>query len=293
MEGLTKQQLILLALLVSFVTSIATGIVTVSLMDQAPKSVTQTINRIVERTVEKVVPAENSASTIISKETVVVKSDDLVISSIEKNSKSLLRILKIKEMSGVRKEKFGGIGFPVGKKGLIASDISVLSKEMDDFGSVIPETYEVTLPSGKRAQIFPVGVDESSSVVFFEVRNEDGKAVLEGLPPSIKFGDSDSLKLGQSIVVLGGRDNDAVSTGIIASLVSNDASVTKIQGKWRAIKTDIKFADVAFGSPVINLSGEIVGIYSGQSSLKDSYLPIRVISDSLSKVESSKGNFVF
>ena len=36
MENLTKPQIILLTLLVSFVTSIATGIVTVALMNQAP-----------------------------------------------------------------------------------------------------------------------------------------------------------------------------------------------------------------------------------------------------------------
>lgn len=292
MEGLTKQQLILLALLVSFVTSIATGIVTVSLMDQAPKSVTQTINRIVERTVEKVVPAESSATTIVSKETVVVKSDDMVISSIEKNSKNLLRIIKIKDQSGVTKEKIGGIGFVVGKKGLIVSDIGVLSKEMDDFGSVIPETYEVVLTSGQRAQIFPVGVDNGSNLVFFEVRNSDGKATLDGLPSYLKLGDSDSLKLGQSVVVLGGKDNDSVSTGIIASLINNDSS-TKIIGKWKLIKTDVKFADVLPGSPIVNLSGEIIGIFIGQNVTKDSYLPIKSVVDSLPKVESSKGNFVF
>lgn len=292
MEGLTKQQLILLALLVSFVTSIATGIVTVSLMDQAPRSVTQTINRIVERTVEKVVPVENSATTVISKETVVVKSDDMVISSIEKNSKNLLRIIKIKEQSGIRKEKLGGIGFVVGKNGLIVSDIAVLSKEMDDFGSVIPETYEVTLSNGHRAQIFPVGVDAGSNIVFFEVRNSDGKTTMDGLPFSLKLGDSDLLKLGQSVVVLGGRDNDSVSTGIIASLINNDSS-TKIVGKWKSIKTDVKFADVLPGSPIINLSGEVVGIFVGQNATKDSYLPIKSVSDSLPKVESSKGNFVF
>ena len=49
MNDLSKQQLILLALLVSFVTSLATGIFTVSLMSQAPQEVVQTINNVVER----------------------------------------------------------------------------------------------------------------------------------------------------------------------------------------------------------------------------------------------------
>ena len=56
-KELNKSQLILLAILLSFVTSIATGITTVTLMQQAPGSVTVPINRIVRETVEKVVPA--------------------------------------------------------------------------------------------------------------------------------------------------------------------------------------------------------------------------------------------
>lgn len=55
-KDLNKQQLLLLAILLSFVVSLATGITTVTLMDQAPKSVTQTITKIVKQTVEKVAP---------------------------------------------------------------------------------------------------------------------------------------------------------------------------------------------------------------------------------------------
>src|SRR3989338_3691505 len=39
-ENLTKQQIVLVTLLVSFVTSLATGIITVSLMEQEPQGVT-------------------------------------------------------------------------------------------------------------------------------------------------------------------------------------------------------------------------------------------------------------
>jgi len=57
-KDLNKTQLILLALLLSFVTSIATGITTVTLMEQAPSSVTVPINRIIKQTVEKIVPVD-------------------------------------------------------------------------------------------------------------------------------------------------------------------------------------------------------------------------------------------
>src|SRR3989344_4148104 len=87
MEQLTKSQIILLTLLVSFVTSIATGIVTVTLLDQAPHEITKTINQVVERTIERVVPDETrqAASVVTTTEkTVVVKEEDLITESIHK-----------------------------------------------------------------------------------------------------------------------------------------------------------------------------------------------------------------
>ena len=53
-KDLNKKQLILLTLLITFVVSIATGIVTVSLMNQMPPKATQTITNVVQRTIEKV-----------------------------------------------------------------------------------------------------------------------------------------------------------------------------------------------------------------------------------------------
>ena len=63
-QDLNKSQLILLAILISFVTSIATGISTVTLMQQAPSSVTVPINRIVKQTIEKVVPVESKTQPL-------------------------------------------------------------------------------------------------------------------------------------------------------------------------------------------------------------------------------------
>lgn len=66
MKDLNKSQLILLALLISFVASIAASIATVTLLQQAPPGVTQTINRIVEKTIETVVPSDISKKPALS-----------------------------------------------------------------------------------------------------------------------------------------------------------------------------------------------------------------------------------
>src|SRR3989344_4971749 len=57
-KDLNKPQLILLALLLSFVASIATSITTVTLIQQAPPSITMPINRVIQQTVEKIQQVE-------------------------------------------------------------------------------------------------------------------------------------------------------------------------------------------------------------------------------------------
>ena len=117
MEHLSKQQIVLLTLLVSFVTSIATGIVTVSLMDQAPAGVTQTINRVVEKTIERV--ASNSGSSgSLSNSAVAINSEDRIVKTLEKVSKSVVRI----KPSGADTDSVTGLGIMVSKDGVILTD---------------------------------------------------------------------------------------------------------------------------------------------------------------------------
>lgn len=92
LEQLTKTQLVLLALLVSFVTSIATGIVTVTLIDQAPTDITRTINTVVEKTVERVVPGETKIVERI-KEISNPTQSDLAVGAIDKNRPVLVRLV--------------------------------------------------------------------------------------------------------------------------------------------------------------------------------------------------------
>lgn len=280
MEELTKQQIVLLTLLVSFVTSIATGIVTVSLMDQAPKSVTQTINRVVERTVEKVVPTSGGANVGGIKETIIVKSDDLVVEAIEKNKNNIIKIFKIKDVYGSKVERFGGLGVVVSKN-LIAVDISILSKEHDDGGSIIPESYKAMNAKGIKFSAVPVGVDDSNNIVYFEPRDENGKLDKTIDLQLVKFGDSDSLKLGQTVIAIGGSGDEIVSTGIIASINESKSKPYK----FSTVKTDIQFDEPIVGTILINLSGEIVGTLANKSIGKATYFTSNLIMSSVKKVE--------
>src|SRR3989344_8517758 len=98
MEDLNKNQFILLVLLVTFVTSIATGIMTSALLQEAPVEITRNINRIVEKTVETVIPGNiiSTPSETVFKEvtTIVVKEEDSVVDAISKNAQAIVRINK-------------------------------------------------------------------------------------------------------------------------------------------------------------------------------------------------------
>lgn len=288
MEQLNKQQLILLALLVSFVTSIATGIVTVSLMDQAPQGITQTINRVVEKTIERVVtePAKQTAA-IVTKETVVVKADDAIIQAIEKNEGSVVRI---REVKGEARSNFAGLGIVVSHDGLIAADLSVAYRQTDGAGNAIAESYQGVFPDGR---VFPLNIvysDQSAGLMFFQVLLQDReKGVYRFRIPQFGFG---MLKLGQAVVALSGDDTNAVSTGIISNLVQKavpkpvDSSTTTPDGvkEVTAIRTDIRSAELVSGSVLLNLSGEVIGMNAGTlSANRNIFLPIQKVLDLIPK----------
>src|SRR3990167_6260150 len=116
MEDLTKHQLILIVLLVTFVTSIATGIITFTLLSEAPVEVTQTINRVVEKTIERVVTEPGKPDKVVT--TVVVNEEDRVLEAISKNEKSIVRL---KTVGADGTEVVSGLGLVVSLDGVIVA----------------------------------------------------------------------------------------------------------------------------------------------------------------------------
>lgn len=263
-EELTKSQIILLVLLVSFVTSIATGIVTVSLLAQAPPAITQTVNRVIERTVETVVPAENqTAAAVVTKETtLVVKEDDLITQSI---TDSFGRVVRIHETTSTSSPILA-LGSIVGA-GTIVTDASVVS--------------------GEHAVV--VGGDTFRYVVSTKIP-EAGIALMTatGTAPSVapfKSVDAGSIKLGQTLIGLYGARSNRVATSILSG-VGELLTIGKGEGA-SAIRGLTTTADETLtpGTPIITIFGELAGISTSVSRAdgKDTFIAYSDIATHLAK----------
>jgi hypothetical protein len=249
LEHLTKHQIVLLTLLVSFVTSIATGIVTVSLVNQAPPGVTRTINQIVEHTIEKVVPATQPAAVAatnpqtVTEKTVVVKDDDLAAQSIAKMQQSLVRIVaKGSDLLITR--------------GIITTASGAALADRDALTQSGARQFEALLPDGKRygATVRPAAKGQTLAVVDIAVGTSSAFAPAA-------FADARGVQLGQSVIRIGGTGQDTVGTGVVATLpVLSGQSALAHSG---LIESSVSSATP--GSVLMTLFGDVVGISTGAS----------------------------
>ncbi len=278
MEELNKSQIVLLTLLVSFVTSMATGIVTVSLMEQGVSPVTTTVNKIVERTKEIIIREIQDPITVTKTETIVVHPSDLVANAVDKNKDSSIIIYKvvsntpsvdvaIDEMAD--ENTLTTITALVDSKDQIASAITAIED------TVIAELPKDKLIFASRGVVLEGGVivsdasiinNENEYIVLDALgeripvilqRSEQGIAILYsniGIPTTI--GNISNLKRGEAIIVLSGADRLKVITSVVSDIITNDSGIALIEID-KIISTP--------GSMLINSEGELIGISTGIS----------------------------
>src|ERR1035437_6645679 len=246
-KELNKTQLILLAVLLSFVTSIATGITTVTLMQQAPASFTVPVNRVVQQTIEKIQQVEGKTVT----QTVVVKEEDLVVDAIAKNKSTLFSISKeTQDVDGKTIEVGAGRGYAISTNGTVVADAALVPDK---------EVYYVKNDSGKFKADF-VSTDKSGFSFLKIGAPVNGTDKIVFTVPA--FGDLSKMKIGQQVLLLGGTVSSSIFEGLNANK-SIDLTVSKGNA----------------GGLVLNLDGEVLGIALSGDTL--SFASIKSITDAL------------
>jgi hypothetical protein len=228
-EELSKSQLILLTILVNFVTSVATGILTVSLLDHAPAFVTQTVNRVVEHTIETVAAAAPAA--IIQPSAPAPSNQDLVTAAIGADA---ARAVGIYAGDTGTSTPVIAIGTYLPKSRAVATAAQdALPKE-----ALIEFTNGVYIPASLS--------HEGKGITIYGFADA---AVLPKMTSPALIASSD-LKLGETALALG--SDGSASTGIVAR-VSN-----------KGIQTTLP--DIGTGSAVVDLSGNLIGISGGSAA---------------------------
>lgn len=258
MEELSKSQIVLLTLLVSFVTSIATGIVTVSLMDQAPPAIAQTVNRIVERTVEKVVPSGQAATSVVTTEkTIVVKESDLIAKAVEKVRPSLVHIY-----ASSSEPLFLGLGIIIDADGVIVTDASAIAES---------KNLSIAFADGTRvsASLSSKDAENGTAIVRAATTTAEGKSV-QFAPATLAVG---KPTLGQTVVVLSGKTISRITDALVTALIPRG------EGEEAVIDTNASVDFVMSGSPLVDTEGGIVGVSTSVSraSSGGAFMPTSVL----------------
>ena len=228
-EELTKSQLLLLTILVTFVTSIATGILTVSLLDQAPPVVTQTVNRIVERTVKTVAPSlpATIVKTIAPAPT-PPSGEDMVTSALAAQNTRTVLLYKTGQSTST----------PATAVGTYLPSARAVVTAMTD---ALPKEAVIEFPNGSTEPVTLTRKSKQLAIYGFS----DSATLPKATNP--KLVRSGNLKLGETVLAI--RGDGSATTGIVAQVTDKGIYTT--------------LPSVGGGVGVVNLSGNLVGIASG------------------------------
>lgn len=253
-------------MLVSFVVSIATGIITVAMLNEAPQTLTQTVNRVVERTIERVTQASStqsiapSVTTVTKQITVYAKEEDLLVSAVEKNQS---RVAVIYAVGTATSTPPLGIGFIVSRDGVIAVPSRMF---YIDNPNQIAYTVHLSGQYFTARHIAQTAENISAPVAFLKIIDQ-GDVNFD----PITFGSLKSeMHPGQTVAMIGGEVGDSVFKTTISRLIyaggKGDTASTS-EKILSALEVNPKIPDQNDGGLVVNLDGQLVGMSVWESDL--------------------------
>ena len=163
---------------------------------------------------------------------------------------SPFRVPQYRQNGTEPREVAAGTGFVVSADGLIMTNRHVVDIEGET-------EFTVVFSAGEQAAAEVVAIDPVEDIALLSVERDD----LHALP----LGDSDDIRIGSTAIAIGnalGEFQNTVSVGVVSGLgrrvvAGGSGSQSVIDG---AIQTDAAINQGNSGGPLLNSSGEVIGI---------------------------------
>lgn len=204
-----------------------------------------------------------NAPTIIEKE-VTSSQEQQVIKVVDESLPSVVSILAEGEIAvpGLpffyQQIETGGTGFIISSDGLILTNKHVVQYENID--------YTVILSNGEQYQAEVLARDSTQDLAVLKINPKEGESFN-----ILSLGDSDNLKVGQTVIAIGnalGEFQNSVSVGVVSGLARSITATGTGMAETldQLIQTDAAINSGNSGGPLLNLSGEIIGINTAVAS---------------------------
>jgi len=172
-----------------------------------------------------------------------------------------IEIPQYRQLGTQKQEVGGGTGFIVSEDGMILTNKHVILDTEAE--------YTVLTNDGKKYPAQVLARDPLQDLAIIKIEqaktlDEKGSFILQ-LFPTVKLGDSDEIKIGQTAIAIGnslGEFRNTVSVGVVSGL---SRSITASGGGLSETLEDVIQTDAAInkgnsGGPLLNLRGEVIGI---------------------------------
>jgi len=176
-----------------------------------------------------------------------------------------------------------GTGFIISKDGLIVTNKHVVSDT--------EAKYKVIIGKDEEIEVVNIYRDPVNDLAILKINKTD-------LIP-VKLGDSDKLKVGQTVIAIGtalGEFRSTVTKGVISGLGRGIVASSGLLGSEKldnVIQTDAAINPGNSGGPLFNSIGQVIGVNVAVSQAAQSIgfaLPINIVKESI-EIFNSTGQF--
>lgn len=280
--------LIVLVIIISFVAGVFGGIVGVKFFEKK-EGLEKTAKETKEESVKNLSSQEQAVISAVKKSSPAVVSVILTkdVPVFEEYWSSPFQFFPEYKQKGTEKQKVGGgSGFIISSDGLILTNKHVVEEEDVD--------YTVVLSDGKKYSAKVLARDPLNDVAVLKINAKN--------LPTLKLGDSDKIQVGQSVIAIGyalGEFQNTVSVGVISGVGRNIVAGSSYSGQTEElselIQTDAAINEGNSGGPLLNLSGEVIGINTAMASGAENIgfaIPINSVKKSIEEVRT-KGKITY